>query len=336
MLFPPIFNPLIILFNQGDGTFGEPSTYETEQGVLTVKGDYLDNDNDIDLVITTINGRGQIFMNNGDSTFTQTGDFGVGLRAYSLDLSDYDNDEDIDIGVINYLESIPGRLIYYLNKGDGSFEYPLLEYRCDPGSKSACSGDFNGDGNIDIAVANDESDNISIIPGNGDGTFGEFTSYFSGYSPRAIIPGDVDNDGDDDLIVANFVKYNQGRITVLFNEEGDFCENISFYATGSARGVCAADFDEDGRIDIAATIYYSNSVSLYINQPFMCGDANNDQRVNIGDPVYLVSYVFRGGPGPYNIGAGNVNCDGDTDIGDAVFLINHVFKNGPWPCAGCN
>ncbi|MEE9443058.1 MAG: FG-GAP-like repeat-containing protein [candidate division Zixibacteria bacterium] len=326
-----------ILFNQGDGVFGEPSIYETEQGNLVVKGEYLDNDGDIDLVITTLRGRGQIFMNNGDSTFTQTGDLGVGLRAYGLDLSDYDNDNDIDIGVVNYVSmNIPGRFIHYLNKGDGSYYYPVLEYRCDPGSKSACSGDFNSDGNIDIAVANDESDNIFIIPGNGDGTFGEYASYFSGYSPRSIVSGDVDNDGDDDLIVANFMKNHNGRITVLYNDEGDFSENISFYAMGSTQAVCAADFNEDDKIDIAATISYSNSVSIYLNQSFMCGDANDDKKVNIGDPVYLISYIFRGGPEPFNWEAGNVNCDDETNIGDAIFLINHVFKNGTWPCAGCN
>ena len=69
--------------------------------------------------------------------------------------------------------------------------------------------------------------------------------------------------------------------------------------------------------------------------PYICGDANSDNLANVGDAVYLINYVFKGGPAPDPIEAGDANCDENANVGDAVYLINFVFKNGPAPCASC-
>jgi outer membrane protein assembly factor BamB len=71
------------------------------------------------------------------------------------------------------------------------------------------------------------------------------------------------------------------------------------------------------------------------DEQFVCGDANADGAANVGDAVYMISYVFKGGPAPQPIEAGDANCDGQPNVGDAVYLINYVFKNGPEPCANC-
>lgn len=65
---------------------------------------------------------------------------------------------------------------------------------------------------------------------------------------------------------------------------------------------------------------------------FMCGDANGDQTLNVGDAVYLVDYIFRGGPAPDPLEAGDPNVDLSVNVGDAVYLIGHIFKGGPPPC----
>ncbi|MEE9441754.1 MAG: dockerin type I repeat-containing protein [candidate division Zixibacteria bacterium] len=64
------------------------------------------------------------------------------------------------------------------------------------------------------------------------------------------------------------------------------------------------------------------------------GDANGDGSVNVGDAVYIIAHVFKGGPPatPYRICSGDANCDCQTNVGDAVYLISHVFKGGPPPC----
>jgi hypothetical protein len=65
------------------------------------------------------------------------------------------------------------------------------------------------------------------------------------------------------------------------------------------------------------------------------GDANNDEQINVGDAVYIIAYVFKGGPPPvpYAICSGDANCDCQCNVGDAVYLINYVFKGGPAPCS---
>jgi hypothetical protein len=64
------------------------------------------------------------------------------------------------------------------------------------------------------------------------------------------------------------------------------------------------------------------------------GDANHDGNVTIGDAVFIVSYVFRGGPAPVVFDAADCNCDGKVNVGDAVFLVSYIFRSGPEP--GCN
>lgn len=65
---------------------------------------------------------------------------------------------------------------------------------------------------------------------------------------------------------------------------------------------------------------------------YICGDANNDQSVNIGDAVHISYYIFKDGPAPIPEEAGNANCDDSVNIGDAVYLLNFIFKHGPPPC----
>jgi hypothetical protein len=68
---------------------------------------------------------------------------------------------------------------------------------------------------------------------------------------------------------------------------------------------------------------------------YLCGDANHDGSVNVGDAVHLINYVFRGGPTPSPVCVGDANADDGTNVGDAVYLINFVFKGGSPPQAGC-
>jgi hypothetical protein len=67
----------------------------------------------------------------------------------------------------------------------------------------------------------------------------------------------------------------------------------------------------------------------------VCGDANGDGSVNVGDAVFLISYVFKGGAAPIPVCAGDANGDGGTNVGDAVYMIAYVFKGGAPPVATC-
>lgn len=76
-------------------------------------------------------------------------------------------------------------------------------------------------------------------------------------------------------------------------------------------------------------------IDIYEEEPppdFICGDANNSEEVDIDDVVYLVAYIFAGGPAPIPSDAGEVDCSGDIDIDDIVYLVMYIFSGGPAPC----
>jgi uncharacterized Ntn-hydrolase superfamily protein len=77
------------------------------------------------------------------------------------------------------------------------------------------------------------------------------------------------------------------------------------------------------------TVYLNQRPSV---QYYRCGDANADGSANVGDAVYMIAYIFSGGPPPWPIDAGDANCDGGNNVGDAVYLISYVFNSGPAPC----
>ena len=67
-------------------------------------------------------------------------------------------------------------------------------------------------------------------------------------------------------------------------------------------------------------------------EALMCGDVNDDSKVNVSDAVYIINYVFAGGEPPYIYSNGDVNCDGTVNVSDAVWIINYVFTSGNNPC----
>jgi hypothetical protein len=67
----------------------------------------------------------------------------------------------------------------------------------------------------------------------------------------------------------------------------------------------------------------------------ICGDADGSGGINIGDAVYMINYIFAGGPAPLDPHGGDVDCSGQLNIGDAVYLVNYIFAGGPAPCSGC-
>ncbi|MCP4566853.1 MAG: hypothetical protein GY841_04640 [FCB group bacterium] len=76
------------------------------------------------------------------------------------------------------------------------------------------------------------------------------------------------------------------------------------------------------------TVNSSGEISL-------CGDANGDEAVNIGDPVYLINYIFKSGAAPVPLCIGDANGDDAVNIGDPVYIINYIFKSGPPPIDPC-
>src|SRR5207249_9795951 len=105
--------------------------------------------------------------------------------------------------------------------------------------------DFNGDGFVDIATANENVGMVSVLLGNGDGTFQPHTDFAVGVEPVSIVAADFNGDGRQDLAVANQLGPGGSTSVLLGNGDGTFKTQV-VYTTGSEPGsVAAGDFNRD-------------------------------------------------------------------------------------------
>ena len=114
-------------------------------------------------------------------------------------------------------------------------------------------GDFNGDGKPDLAVANGLDATVGIFLNKGDGTFRDMVAYPVGKGPIWIAVGDFDGDGKPDLAVADFYGEDErGRLSLLRGKgDGTFEPELKLAAGPAPVAVVSADFDGDGRPDLA-------------------------------------------------------------------------------------
>jgi len=124
--------------------------------------------------------------------------------------------------------------------------------------------DFNRDNQPDLAVANHDSNSVSILLGNGDGTFRARTDFAVGDGPAAVVTGDFDLDGTVDLITADS---NANAVTVLLGTgDGSFGFRTDLNTGSGPAALAASDFNGDGRVDLAAADRDANTVSVILNQ----------------------------------------------------------------------
>jgi hypothetical protein len=322
-----------IMLNNGDGTFQEPIVYDLNDTNYFIIADDIDGDNDNDLAISR-GMRLDIMLNNGDASFVRSCSLGIGTHVWSFCLADFDNDGDKDLATANKMTGpLSGRVVIWLGSGDGIFQYALQEYRYGIEPVGICSEDFDGDGFNDLAVANEESQDVTILFNNGDGTFAEAIFVSVPGIPTGICCADPDDDGDIDLIVSEGAYTVLGGVTVLVNNgAGDFSVSYRNESEGTPSSIQVSDFDGDLDLDLAVTKKYGDAVGIFFNFPYMCGDANSDRMVNIGDAVLIISYIFREGASPDPLDSGDANCDGLMNVGDAVSLVNYIFRDGAGPC----
>lgn len=175
--------------------------------------------------------------------------------------------------------------------------------------EAVAAADLNGDGHTDLIVANygsyPDTGSVSVLIGNGDGTFASAANYVTGYGPQAVSAADIDGDGDRDLVVAclgnpNDHSAHPGGVTILNNNgNGTFAAGVYHDAGSRPNSVIAADLSGDGDIDLAVTNYDSGMVSILVN------NGNGNFSSPLGYPT---------GAQPSSVVAVDLDADGDTDL----------------------
>jgi len=192
-------------------------------------------------------------------------------------VADFNGDGSPDLAVANSGDNTVSVLLNPAN-GTGTFPTcPTGTTTCNYATGTApwgiAIGDFNGDGYADLAVANYGTiampSNVSVLLGNGNGTFQPQSTYPVGTNPQCVAVGDFNGDGIPDMAVAN---YSDSTVSVLLGKgDGTFpAQNTSTIAVGTGTSnpsyVVAGDFNGDGYADLAVTNSSNNTVSVLLNR----------------------------------------------------------------------
>lgn len=146
-----------------------------------------------------------------------------------------------------------------LSHGDGLAQ-PAVNYGVGAAPIDIGVADFNSDGLLDLAVANQNSSNVSVLMGNGNGMFQAAVNFAAMPDARALTIGDMNDDGRPDIVVTHGDS-NQ-LSTLLGDGDGSFQAASSHPAVGSPRGVAVGDFNNDGSTDIVVANWDGNSISV--------------------------------------------------------------------------
>jgi Bacterial type II and III secretion system protein/FG-GAP-like repeat len=274
-----IDNTLTILVNQGAGTFltssGSPISLGTARTTVpaiapAITSAVLTSSGFHDLLVTDpVTNTVQVLLSNGDDTFKQApgSPIAVGQQPSAIVTGDFNADGNLDFVVTNFTDNT---FSLFLGNGDGTFKpapaspFPLPPAATGPIAMTVT--DINSDGNLDLAIVAQTTNNLSILLGNGNATFSLATGspITVGKSPIAIDTGDLNDDGHPDLVIAN---QTDNTVSVLLgNGDGTFtAATNSPLATGQGpTSVVIADFNADGNPDIAVTDPQTDSVSVFL------------------------------------------------------------------------
>lgn len=234
------------------------------------------------IVATDLNhdGRTDAVLANADwnSAFVYLGDgqggavakgYQAGLAPFNVAIGDLDKDGALDIVVANEsnIPVLQGKGQVTVLFGDGQGQFPRhLDLEGGSYPTDAKIADLDGDGQMDIAVVNWKSQDITIFQGRPGGTFApprslEYGEIASAYS---IVIADFDADGKPDIAVGNLF----GQVRVLYNDgAGAFPRKEMLGAGMGLRCLIAADLNGDGRLDIATANTSANTVSVFLAKP---------------------------------------------------------------------
>ena len=255
--------------------------------------------------------------------FTTISPSPVASRPLAIATGDFNGDGIVDAAVTS---SGTNAVSILIGTGDGNFK-AAVNYPVGADPVAIVAGDFNHDGHLDLAVLNSNPNSsgaggsISILTGQGDGTFAAGATYGLGFIPTALAVGDFDGDGNLDLavVISNpNILLNAGFVTILMGStSGAFSAQANYGVGLIPSSIVAGDFNGDGRLDLAVG---SSAVSLTNPQ------SEISILVNAGSGNFSSGGSLVIGPTgsiPISIAAADFNNDGRLDL--AVVMNNTNF-----------
>jgi FG-GAP-like repeat len=366
MYFPSVAQSSV----RAAATSALPASGQGSQQV--VLADFNGDGNPDVAMITSIGVRVKLLASDG-SVLTST-NYSV-ASSTNIITADFNGDGKLDLAVTSFgsASATPSVVAILLGNGDGTFT-AAASANAGLNPATLAAADFNGDGKLDLAVGNYSSGNasglgpgtVSILAGNGDGTFAAPVTYTIGEDstgfPSSLLALDLNGDGRPDLAVAN---RNDNSISVLLNAGGGTFQKPSVTSLPySVEYLAYSDFNHDGNPDLVASSFHSNGLLMLLGKgdgtfqpavPYVTG--NNPTSVGVmpladGNSLIVTVDQITGsewfavanpqgavgapalnsvGGTPTAIAAGDLNGDGQPDavvVGAASDVDVLVSKNG--------
>ncbi|HEX9005067.1 MAG TPA: putative Ig domain-containing protein, partial [Blastocatellia bacterium] len=198
-----------------------------------------------------------------------------------------------------------------------SFSQPAL-YSLDPGAGALVVADFNRDNFLDVAIANNNINSVTVKLGNGNGSFGGSVNYPVNL-PFALATGDFNQDGNLDLVASDNSSITLRVAVLLGNGAGGFGAATTFPAASNTYAVTVADFNGDNKPDIAAASVSADGTAMSPSVVSVLVNTGNPGTLSFSAPTN-----FTVGTHPFGIAAGDFNSDGKVDLATANSGSNNV------------
>jgi hypothetical protein len=342
------------------------ATGKTPIGTVVVD---LNKDGKADLVVANAGAHTlSVLLGKGDGTFQTAVNYSYSIGAQqpaTLAVGDFDGDGNADIAVVSYDTNQSGGVSIMRGNGDGTLQPPGALITAGAFPRFAAAADFNGDGNLDLAVTNFNNNTVSILLGRGDLTFDSHVDYAVGSNPIKPVPVCLNYDGILDIAVTD---EGGGFSTLIGHGDGTFSNGAARAVSGSPFGLAAADLNGDGLQDLVIAALSEMSVFLgaggggfhsgttygILGTPadVALGDFDSDGKLDVavsnetggtaalwlgnGDGTLQQPLQYSSGMAPIVIVAGDFNNDGRLDLaltdqfgGGIYVLLQDPMKLSP-------
>ncbi|MFI5206152.1 MAG: FG-GAP repeat domain-containing protein, partial [Candidatus Paceibacterales bacterium] len=254
-----------VLLGTGTGTFGNPFLLPVGNNPWSLVSNDFNADGNPDIAVT--NGGSStisVLLGDGLGNFSAHVDFNSGLNQSELIAQDFNGDGKVDLAVgTNIGNGQGGKIALLLGDGLGGFGSPSTFVTDGNDPYSLCVADFNSDGFFDIATANSNSNNVTVLLGTAGGSFSTAVSYFLNLQCISILARDFDGDGKLDLAVGN---ENSNYVSVLLgNGSGSFGVATNFPDAYVPQKILSEDFNSDGKPDLAVGNQQGNNFMIFLN-----------------------------------------------------------------------
>jgi hypothetical protein len=260
-----------ILMGTAVGIFSAPALFDVMgDSPRDIEAGDFDNDGNAD--IATVNREDDtvsILLGNGDGTFQMATTVSVrdNLRAQpeGIALGDFNGDGNLDFAVTRSFSTQSG-LAVALGDGAGGFG-DLIEAETGADPRGVVAADMNGDGYLDLCTSNNDSKDVSVLLGAGDGTFASAGAFATGQNGNeALAVGDLNGDGNLDVVAAN--REGDNVSAMLGDGTGSLGSPTNTDAGNAPVSVALADIDGDGSPDVITANEEDDSVTLLLSTGF--------------------------------------------------------------------